>query len=97
LSARRNASCVTIVRALLLPSAMRLFGRWNWWLPTGVARIFRVEPSPLQPAPAAVGGWPERGAALVRQVAGRRGDESPSPAPLAEQSTAAPQGREVES
>ena len=41
---------VTIVRALLVPSAMALFGRWNWWLPAGVARVFRVKPSPLQPA-----------------------------------------------
>ena len=24
---------VTIIRALLVPSAMKLFGRWNWWLP----------------------------------------------------------------
>ncbi len=50
---------VTIVRALLVPSAMALFGRWNWWLPAGVARFFRVEPSPLQdksaPAPAPSG------------------------------------------
>jgi RND superfamily putative drug exporter len=38
---------VTIVRALLVPSAMKLFGRWNWWLPENVARVFRVEPSPL--------------------------------------------------
>jgi RND superfamily putative drug exporter len=38
---------VTIVRALLVPSAMKLFGRWNWWLPDGVARAFRVRPSPL--------------------------------------------------
>jgi putative drug exporter of the RND superfamily len=38
---------VTIVRALLVPSAMKLFGRWNWWLPEGVARVFRVKPSPL--------------------------------------------------
>jgi RND superfamily putative drug exporter len=38
---------VTIVRALLVPSAMKLFGRWNWWLPENVARIFRVKPSPL--------------------------------------------------
>jgi RND superfamily putative drug exporter len=44
---------VTIVRALLVPSAMALFGRWNWWLPDGVAKVFRVKPSPLgqhQPA-----------------------------------------------
>jgi len=38
---------VTIVRALLVPSAMKLFGKWNWWLPQGLARIVRVEPSPL--------------------------------------------------
>jgi uncharacterized membrane protein YdfJ with MMPL/SSD domain len=40
---------VTIIRALLVPSVMKLFGRWNWWLPAGVARIVRVEPSPLAP------------------------------------------------
>ncbi len=40
---------VTIVRALLVPSAMAIFGRWNWWLPDGVARVFRVKPSPLAP------------------------------------------------
>jgi RND superfamily putative drug exporter len=39
---------VTIVRALLVPSAMKLFGRWNWWLPSWLARIVRVEPSPLR-------------------------------------------------
>jgi RND superfamily putative drug exporter len=44
---------VTIVRALLVPSAMKLFGRWNWWLPEGVARVARVKPSPLEsPQPA---------------------------------------------
>jgi RND superfamily putative drug exporter len=42
---------VTIIRALLVPSAMALFGRWNWWLPPRVARVVRVPPSPLrQPA-----------------------------------------------
>jgi putative drug exporter of the RND superfamily len=40
---------VTLVRALLVPSAMALFGRWNWWLPEGVAKVVRVKPSPLQP------------------------------------------------
>jgi RND superfamily putative drug exporter len=40
---------VTIVRVVLLPSAMALFGRWNWWLPDGVARLVRVRPSPLAP------------------------------------------------
>jgi uncharacterized membrane protein YdfJ with MMPL/SSD domain len=38
---------VTIVRTILVPSAMELMGRWNWWLPDGVARVFRVAPSPL--------------------------------------------------
>ncbi|MBD0330727.1 MAG: MMPL family transporter [Thermoleophilia bacterium] len=43
---------VTIVRALLVPSAMKLFGRWNWWLPARVARVVRVAPSPLAPGAA---------------------------------------------
>jgi putative drug exporter of the RND superfamily len=43
----------TIVRALLVPSLVSLFGRWNWWLPSWVAKILRVEPSPLDwPGPA---------------------------------------------
>ncbi len=41
----------TIVRALLVPSLMALFGRYNWWLPKRVARLLRVPPSPLEPAP----------------------------------------------
>jgi RND superfamily putative drug exporter len=44
---------VTLIRALLVPSAMKIFGRWNWWLPESVARIVRVEPSPLADAPSA--------------------------------------------
>jgi uncharacterized membrane protein YdfJ with MMPL/SSD domain len=39
----------TIVRALLVPSLMALFGRYNWWLPERVARLARVKPSPLEP------------------------------------------------
>jgi putative drug exporter of the RND superfamily len=41
----------TIVRAMLVPALMSLFGRWNWWLPNGIARILRVEPSRVE-APA---------------------------------------------
>jgi RND superfamily putative drug exporter len=37
----------TIVRCILVPSLMAIFGRWNWWLPTRVARVARVAPSPL--------------------------------------------------
>jgi uncharacterized membrane protein YdfJ with MMPL/SSD domain len=40
---------VTLIRALLVPSIMKLFGRWNWWLPDWAARIARVKPSPLAP------------------------------------------------
>jgi RND superfamily putative drug exporter len=35
----------TVVRALLVPSLVILFGRWNWWLPKMPARLLRVEPS----------------------------------------------------
>jgi RND superfamily putative drug exporter len=43
----------TIVRAILVPSLMALFGRYNWWLPARVARVMRVRPSPLEaPRPA---------------------------------------------
>jgi RND superfamily putative drug exporter len=40
----------TIVRALLVPALVSVFGRWNWWLPTWLARVLFVEPSPLAPA-----------------------------------------------
>jgi RND superfamily putative drug exporter len=36
----------TIVRALLLPALVAVFGRWNWWFPGRVARVLRVEPDP---------------------------------------------------
>jgi RND superfamily putative drug exporter len=44
----------TIVRALLVPSLMAVFGRWNWWLPARVARVVRVPASPLAPPSAAL-------------------------------------------
>jgi RND superfamily putative drug exporter len=28
-----------IIRTLLVPATMRLMGRWNWWLPRGLARV----------------------------------------------------------
>ena len=30
----------TIVRALVVPSTMRLMGKWNWWSPKWMAKIF---------------------------------------------------------
>jgi RND superfamily putative drug exporter len=35
----------TVIRALLVPAVVSLFGRWNWWLPRLPARLLRVEPS----------------------------------------------------
>jgi len=35
----------TVIRALLVPALVSLFGRWNWWLPKGPARLLRVAPS----------------------------------------------------
>ena len=35
----------TIVRSLLVPSLVSLFGEWNWYLPDWVAKVLRVPPS----------------------------------------------------
>ena len=35
----------TVVRSLIVPAAIALMGRWNWWLPRWPARLLRVEPS----------------------------------------------------
>jgi RND superfamily putative drug exporter len=37
----------TIVRCLLVPALVSLFGRVNWWLPGWAARVLRVSASPL--------------------------------------------------
>ncbi|HEY3727034.1 MAG TPA: MMPL family transporter [Solirubrobacteraceae bacterium] len=50
----------TVIRALLVPAVVSLFGRWNWWLPERPARLLRVEPSlpsrPDRAAPEGAGG-----------------------------------------
>jgi putative drug exporter of the RND superfamily len=45
----------TIVRAVMVPSMMAIMGRYNWWLPAGIARLVRVQPSPLREASPAAG------------------------------------------
>ena len=40
----------TLVRALLVPALVSLLGRWNWWLPSALAKLLRVEPSAVAPA-----------------------------------------------
>jgi putative drug exporter of the RND superfamily len=44
----------TVVRALLVPAAISFFGKWNWWLPPGMAKLLRVRPSPEPAAETAV-------------------------------------------
>ncbi len=38
----------TIVRGLLLPSAMVLLSDWNWWMPIKIARLMKTSPTPLR-------------------------------------------------
>jgi RND superfamily putative drug exporter len=35
----------TLVRALVVPSTMRLMGKWNWWAPA----FLKPKSSPLSP------------------------------------------------
>ena len=35
----------TVVRALLVPALVALFGRWNWWMPPWVERVLRLSPA----------------------------------------------------
>jgi RND superfamily putative drug exporter len=42
----------TVVRALMVPAAMKLIGRWNWYLPEGVRKAMRLKPAPT-PSPEA--------------------------------------------
>ncbi|MEU4568490.1 MMPL family transporter [Micromonospora sp. NPDC023956] len=57
----------TLVRALLVPASMRLLGRWNWWAPGPLGRVYRRygirESEPGDDVPAATG---DRHAAFTR-------------------------------
>jgi RND superfamily putative drug exporter len=39
----------TIVRSMLVPALVSMFGKWNWWMPDWFARILRLPP--LVPTP----------------------------------------------
>jgi putative drug exporter of the RND superfamily len=41
-----------VVRCLLVPAMVALFGQANWWLPTRLARVLRVPPSAAATVPA---------------------------------------------
>ena len=36
----------TIVRSLLVPALVSMFGDWNWWMPDWLAKVLRVRPLP---------------------------------------------------
>ncbi|MFL5948932.1 MAG: MMPL family transporter, partial [Gaiellaceae bacterium] len=42
----------TVIRTLLVPSLMRLFGKWNWWMPPWAAKalLIREPRAPEKPA-----------------------------------------------
>jgi putative drug exporter of the RND superfamily len=40
----------TIVRAMMVPAAMKLLGDWNWYLPERVRRVLRLKPARGRPA-----------------------------------------------
>jgi RND superfamily putative drug exporter len=39
----------TVIRALLVPSLMRLLGDWNWWMPKPIAKLLLVRDRPEAP------------------------------------------------
>ena len=41
---RRDHLDATLIRALLVPSLMRLFGDWNWWFPEPLGKLLFVRP-----------------------------------------------------
>ena len=36
----------TVIRSLLVPALVALFGRWNWWMPAPLERVLRLAPAP---------------------------------------------------
>jgi putative drug exporter of the RND superfamily len=36
----------TIIRSLLVPALVAVFGRWNWWMPLRLERALRIAPRP---------------------------------------------------
>jgi hypothetical protein len=66
----------TIVRAVLLPSVMKLLGEWNWYLPRWLEWLPRFEHGrepALDHAPESGHGQPERAPGR-----GRKSDPSPA-------------------
>jgi uncharacterized membrane protein YdfJ with MMPL/SSD domain len=34
-----------VVRTLLVPALVAIMGRWNWWMPSSLARLLRTRPA----------------------------------------------------
>ena len=43
----------TVIRSVILPSAMKLLGRWNWYLPRWLEWLPRLEAEGQQPTSSA--------------------------------------------
>jgi RND superfamily putative drug exporter len=41
-----------VVRTLLVPALVAIMGRWNWWMPTQLARVLRIPDERMAPDPA---------------------------------------------
>jgi uncharacterized membrane protein YdfJ with MMPL/SSD domain len=64
----------TIVRGILLPASMKLLGDWNWYLPSWLEWLPKLQPEEAAPAPL-------RPAVLVRQYPGDGVPAQTAPAP----------------
>ena len=62
----------TLVRALLVPATMRLLGRWNWWAPGPLARLWARYGLRETDDPAESSVTPGGSASAVPSVAARR-------------------------
>ena len=60
-----------VVRCLLVPALVALFGRANWWLPSSLARVLRI-PAPASPAALAAPAVPAGAGAKDLVVSGVR-------------------------
>src|SRR5690606_32291088 len=55
----------TLIRTVLVPATMRVLGRWNWWAPGPLRRVYRRygihESEAAEPVPVATSGGPAAG------------------------------------
>jgi len=61
-----------VVRCLLVPAMVALFGRANWWLPSWAARVLRVPASPARTPAEAIGPGSAAGSERVAELTSAR-------------------------